>query len=219
MEHSNGLSGDKLFWQRPGPQFFLDSDVVLTARRLLGMKLSSMAGGKLTSGLIVETEAYAGEDDRASHASGGRRTMRTETMYQKGGVAYIYLCYGVHALFNVVTNQAEIPHAVLVRGILPFEGIDVMESRIGRSLKPENTDGSGPGKVTKLLGIDCGLNGTSLIESRMIWLESGSLLMDDIPVKATPRIGVGYAGPDALLPYRFILDSEVLLSKLKKAVP
>lgn len=219
MEHLNGLNEGGISWQRPEKKFFLDSDVVRIARNLLGMKLSSMVGGKLTSGLIVETEAYAGVHDRASHASGGRRTRRTETMYQQGGVAYIYLCYGIHALFNVVTNQREIPHAVLVRGILPYEGIDVMESRIGQRLRSGGQDGSGPGKVTRLLGIDCGSNGTDLNESRNIWLESCGLIFDDALIKVTTRIGVSYAGSDALLPYRFLLDPSALLIALKKAAP
>ena len=217
MAPSNGLIEDIPLWHRPGRQFFLDTDVVLLARRLLGMKLVSLIDGQLTSGLIVETEAYAGESDRASHASGGRRTQRTLTMYEKGGTAYIYLCYGIHALFNVVTNQPGIPHAVLVRGILPMEGTDIMELRLGRKLKPAGRDGNGPGKLTKLLGIACGLNGIDLTESHRLWIESGSLHFENKVIKVTPRIGVGYAGNDAGLPYRFIVDTSTAESALKKA--
>jgi len=218
MKHSNGLNDGKPSWQRPEKQFFLDDDVVLLARKMLGMKILSLVDGNLSAGLIVETEAYAGITDRASHASGGRRTSRTEPMYGPGGIAYIYLCYGIHALLNVVTNQPDIPHAVLIRGILPLDGIEFMESRLGRKLKPNGADGYGPGRVTRLLGIDCGLNGTDLTQSQRLWLESCGLMIDDKLIKITPRIGVQYAGSDAFLPYRFIIDHSVATNALKKAV-
>lgn len=218
MEPLNGLNNGKRFWQKPEPRFFLDDDVVQVARRLLGMKLISFIDGNLTSGLIIETEAYAGEYDLASHASGGRRTKRTETMYGRGGVAYIYLCYGLHSLFNVVTNQQGVPHAVLVRAIMPFEGTEIMESRIGRRLKPNGSDGTGPGKVTRLLGIDYRLNGTDLTESRSLWIESCGLTFENDLVKVMPRVGVDYAGSDALLPYRFIVTHYAAANAIKKAI-
>ena len=109
--------------------FYQREDVLLISRELLGKVLCTNFYGKLTSGIIVETEAYAGVTDKASHAYGGRRTKRTETMYASGGTAYVYLCYGIHHLFNIVTNKENIPHAVLIRSIQPRDGIEIMLQR------------------------------------------------------------------------------------------
>ena len=106
--------------------FYQREDVLTISRELLGKVLCTQFEGELTSGIIVETEAYAGETDQASHTYGGRRTLRTEVMYAPGGVSYIYLCYGIHHLFNVVTNFEGIPHAILIRAIKPIDGIDIM---------------------------------------------------------------------------------------------
>jgi len=190
--------------------FYLHEDVVALARCLLGKKLVTRIDGKLTAGIINETEAYAGESDRASHAFGGRRTARTEIMYARGGTAYVYLCYGIHSLFNVVTNVAGIPHAVLVRGIMPIEGVDVMELRRGKSAQRKGFS-SGPGTLSKALGIHHSHTGMSLTGDT-IWLEETMLHIPESKVKAGPRIGVDYAGEDALLPYRFRIDKEQLLS-------
>ena len=119
--------------------FYLATDVVDLARELLGKVILTEVDGLRTSAIITETEAYAGETDKASHAFGGRRTARTEVMYAQGGTAYVYLCYGIHHLFNVVTNQRDVPHAVLVRAAAPLEGITVMQDRLGR----------GPGRLLK----------------------------------------------------------------------
>ena len=97
--------------------FYQSDDVVFLARSLLGKSLLTFLDGKLTGGIITETEAYAGINDKASHAYGGRKTKRTEVMYREGGVCYVYLCYGIHYLFNVVTGKKDVPHAVLIRGI------------------------------------------------------------------------------------------------------
>ena len=189
--------------------FYLREDVVNIARDLLGKVLVTRFAGQLTAGIITETEAYAGVTDRASHAFGGRRTARTEIMYRIGGTAYIYLCYGVHSLFNIVTNVEGIPHAVLVRGIKPVEGIPVMLERTG---KPDLTRkiSDGPGKVSKAMGIhfkdtgkDLVLEGTSQGEG--IWLEDHEIRIRQGEIIAGPRIGVEYAGEDALLPYRFMI--------------
>ena len=182
--------------------FYLQSDVVKIARQLLGKALVTKHNGIITSGIITETEAYAGEVDRASHAFGGRRTTRTETMYMKGGVAYVYLCYGLHCLFNVVTNKAGIPHAVLIRGIDPLEGIEEMNRRL--ALKKMKPGGNGPAKVSAALGIDLNHDKANL-NSTAIRIEDRGI---KIPIKniiAAPRIGVDYAGEDAKLPYRFYI--------------
>jgi DNA-3-methyladenine glycosylase len=130
-------------------------------------------------------------------------------MYSPGGNAYVYLCYGVHSLFNVVTNTEGIPHAILIRGINPAEGIAAMLKRAGKS-KFDRFSGTGPGKVTKLLGIHYSMTGKDLTdmnpgrEGVRIWIEDRGIKVDPAMIKATPRIGVEYAGEDAKLPYRFI---------------
>jgi DNA-3-methyladenine glycosylase len=189
-------------------EFYLRTDVVLIARDLLGKFLVTTFKGKLTSGLITETEAYAGVTDRASHSFGGRRTARNDIMYRTGGTAYIYLCYGVHSLFNVVTNQAGIPHAVLIRGIRPVDGIQLMMERSGTpGLPAERLDG--PGRVTKALGIHYSLTGTDLTrmssgrDRPAIWLEDRGIHIPPNDILISERIGVQYAGKDAMLPYRF----------------
>lgn len=199
---------------KPLPQsFYLGSDVVSIARRLIGKKLVTLFNGKKTSGIITETEAYSGITDRASHAFGGRFTSRTSVMYQTGGTAYVYLCYGVHSLFNVVTNVSGVPDAVLIRGIKPCDGIDTMLQRTGKQRIDRNF-GIGPGKVSKCLGIHFSHSGMPLTvansglsgEDLNIWIEETNFDFNQNDICAGPRIGVDYAGADALLPYRFVLQ-------------
>ena len=185
--------------------FYLRSDVVAISRELLGKYLCTCFDGEITSGMICETEAYAGIVDRASHAFGGRRTPRTEIMYRQGGAAYVYFCYGIHSLFNVVTNQQDIPHAILIRGIIPADGIETMLCRTGKKAITRDS-GNGPGKVSKLLGIHYSHTGTDLTlngVSPAIWIEDRNVRVDPVTILTGPRIGVDYAGEDALLPYRF----------------
>ena len=212
----NGMNKDIKEVPRLTEAFYHRDNVVDIARDLLGKELVSFISGQLTSGIIIETEAYAGETDRASHAWNGRRTARTEIMYQRGGIAYIYLCYGIHSLFNVVTNDLGKPHAVLIRGIFPVMGVDIMQNRLGRTLKPP-ADFYGPGRVTKLLGIDTKWNGTDLIKGNDIWIANNGLSVDKENIVTGPRIGVDYAGEDAQLAYRFILPYEAAKHIIKKA--
>jgi DNA-3-methyladenine glycosylase len=184
----------KSFYQRP--------DVVLIAKELLGKHLFTCFEGELTGGIITETEAYAGVTDKASHAFGGRRTQRTEIMYREGGTAYVYLCYGVHSLFNIVTNQKDIPHAVLIRSIYPTDGLQTMLSRSGKTNVSKDFC-IGPGKVSKVLGIHYPHSGWNL-NSEQIWLDDKSISVKTDEISSGKRIGVDYAGNDALLPYRFI---------------
>ena len=152
---------------------------------------------------MTETEAYNGIIDRASHAYGDRRTPRTEIMYRKGGTAYIYLCYGIHSLFNVVTNVENVPHAVLIRSILPIAGEKIiLKRRNATHVLPGLF--RGPGKVTVALGIHHSQTGTSLLGNK-IWIEDQGIRISNSDIAVTPRIGVEYAGKDALLPYRFDL--------------
>ena len=188
-------------------KFYLNDDVVDVAQGLLGKVLCTELQNVTTRVIITETEAYAGVSDRASHAYGGRRTKRTEPMYAEGGIAYVYLCYGIHHLFNVVTNLNGTPHAVLVRAGSALEGIDTMLQRRGKA-EAEKTLLAGPGSVAKALGITTDLTGESLSGNR-VWIEQrGRVPVERIT--AGPRVGVDYAGEDALLPYRFRVDATVL---------
>ena len=185
-------------------KFYRRDDVVKIARELIGKYLFTFIDGIYTGGVITETEAYNGEIDRASHAFGGRRTARTEIMYSDGGTAYVYLCYGIHSLFNVVTNRKNIPHAVLIRSIFPTEGIEQMRIR-RRKPKSDNAELCiGPGTVSQGLGIHFSDTGKSLLENE-IWIEDQKLKIPAEKIISGPRVGVDYAGKDALLPYRFRL--------------
>lgn len=191
--------------------YYLQEDVVALSRDLLGKLIFTRIDGQLTGGMITETEAYAGVTDRASHAYGGRHTERTSIMFRTGGTAYIYLCYGVHSLFNIVTNAEGVPHAILVRGIFPLIGTEVMFQRAAKTNSLLKL-GNGPGKVSKILGLHYSLSGT-LLTSDKIWLEYSKLVVPDDAVFTGPRIGVDYAGEHALWPYRFqITDPEQLIS-------
>ena len=189
--------------------FYTRQDVVQIARELIGKAIFTKFNDEITAGIIIETEDYEGITDRASHAFGNRRTARTEVMYATGGVAYVYLCYGVHSLFNIVTNKKDVPHAVLIRGIYPFVGLDVMLRRTGK-LNLQRESGSGPGKVSKLLGIHYSHSGIDLVGDE-IWLEDMGLVLNDEILTGT-RIGVDYAGKDALLPYRFYIKGNPFVS-------
>jgi len=192
--------------------FYLQQDVVKIARDLLGKYLVTLFDGIITSGMITETEAYEGITDKASHAYGNRLTNRTEVMFREGGIAYIYLCYGMHSLFNIVTHKKGIPHAVLIRGILPADGIETMLSRVGKP-KISATIGAGPGKVSKLLGIHYSVSGMDICHKPLtmkepgIWVEDRGIRKNKLKILTTQRIGVGYASEDALLPYRFLIGN------------
>jgi len=187
-------------------EFYIRNNVVLIAHELLGKVIYTSFRDEVTSGIITETEAYAGITDKASHAYNNRRTLRTEIMYHKGGTAYVYLCYGIHALFNIVTSLEDEPHAVLIRGILPLKGLEIMKARTGKNIiEPKN--GKGPGNVTKLLGIrviDSGLDiCNGLTGERRIWIQDEGIVINGNEVITSPRVGIDYAAEDALRPYRF----------------
>lgn len=193
------------------PASFYDRPrVVAIARELLGKVLVTEFGGRRTSGRIVEVEAYNGIVDRASHAWSGRRTKRTEVMFGSGGTAYVYLIYGIHHLFNVVTNRKEVPHAVLIRALDPLEGIPVMLKRTGK-VGLDHTLTRGPGNVSKALGLRTTDTGTSLLGD-VIWIGDDGWRVKRGQIVATPRIGVDYAGEDAALPYRFFIRGNPYVS-------
>ncbi|NGX46743.1 MAG: putative 3-methyladenine DNA glycosylase [Chlamydiae bacterium] len=184
-------------------QFYQKTDVVFLAKSLLGKWLLSKIDGKLTGGMIIETEAYKGAEDKACHAYGGRRTKRTEIMFAKGGVSYVYLCYGMHNLFNVVTSKRDDPHAILVRALRPNVGISHMQKR--RKTKKNLT--AGPGSVCKALGIDRSHTGHPLTKAP-IWIEDRGIVVKESDVACLPRIGVSYAQEHAHLPWRFLLANH-----------
>lgn len=183
--------------------FYQREDVVEISRQLLGKFLLTCFDNYVTGGMIIETEAYRAPDDRASHAYGMRRTKRNEAMYQAGGICYVYLCYGIHALFNVVTHQEGIPHAILIRAIEPTIGIEKMLLRRPKN-KLNHPLANGPGTLTQALGIGLVHNQLSLTDSE-IWIEDRGFPNNEFEITASPRIGVDYAGEDALLPWRFRL--------------
>jgi len=190
--------------------FFSRENVLQVAEDLLGKLLVTTKGGITTSGRIVECEAYAGVPDKASHAYGGRRTNRNDVMYGEAGVAYVYLCYGIHHLFNVVTHSKDIPHAILIRSVEPVKGVIEMLARTGKK-KLDNTLTRGPGNLSKALGIDTADSGT-LLTGKKIFLADDGFEYSKNEIFTSPRIGVDYAGEDALLPYRFYIKGNPFVS-------
>jgi DNA-3-methyladenine glycosylase len=188
--------------------FYLRKDTVAIARELIGKLLVINDAGRRVSGMIVETEAYLGVEDRAAHSHGGRRTARNEVMYGVGGYVYVFFVYGMYYQFNVVTGSADQPHAILIRAVEPVEGVDLMRERRGE-MKDRNLT-SGPGKLCIAMGIDRSLNGQDLMGHR-VWIESYRTASDQIMVGR--RIGVDYAGDDAERPLRFWLKENLYVSR------
>jgi DNA-3-methyladenine glycosylase len=195
---------------RLDPGFYERSNVVKIARELLGKALYTQVDGVCSGGIIVETEAYSWKE-RGCHAFGGKMTPRNEVMFRTGGHAYVYLCYGMHNLFNVVTNVEGLADAVLIRAIEPLHGIDAMNGRRGK-LKDSIQLTSGPGKLTKALGIDRSFNGKFLLNSE-VWIEDVGEKLERKHIVASKRIGIDYAGEDAKLPWRFVVKGNSWISK------
>lgn len=194
-------------------QFYQQEDVVSVAKQLLGKILYTNVDGIITGGIITETEAYDGVVDKACHAYGGRNTNRTATMFLDGGVTYVYLCYGIHHLLNVVSGKEGNAQAVLIRAIEPTIGIEaMMERRKMEKLAPRIT--AGPGALAQALGIDKYLNAKNLLADE-IWIEDGNSYQDE-EIVATTRIGVAYAQEHALWPFRFYIRENKYVSKPNK---
>ena len=190
--------------------FYTRSNVVIVARELLGKLLVVPgASGQRVSGMIVETEAYRGPLDRAAHSYGGRRTKRTEPMYAIGGTAYVFFVYGMYYQFNVVTNAAETPHAVLIRAVEPVEGIEIMRGR--RSGQPDRNLTKGPGKLCIAMGIDRNLDGADLL-GEQVWLETGQEVRRS-QILSGPRIGIDYAEEWVDKPWRFWIKNNPFVSR------
>jgi len=183
--------------------YYTKDNVIEIAKDLIGKVIYTQKNNKITAGIITETEAYNGVIDKACHAYNNKRTKRTETMYLEGGVCYVYLCYGIHHLFNIVTSQENDPKAVLIRGIQPIEGISIMLERRKKN-KFTNKCNNGPGKIAVSLGIDTEFNRTSLLSNK-VWIEDKGHLINKSDILVTKRVGIDYAEEDALLPYRFLL--------------
>ena len=192
--------------------FYTRADTLAVARSLLGKRLVVPApSGERVSGRVVEVEAYLGVEDRAAHSFGGRRTRRTETMYAEGGTVYVFFVYGMHHQFNVVAGPVGLPHAVLVRAVEPEEGVDLMKGR--RPVSKERELTSGPGKLCRALGIDLTFDGEDLTVGRRVWLEETGERFAPDDIAAGPRIGVAYAGEDALQPWRFWVRGNAYVSR------
>ena len=193
-------------------EFYTRSNVLTVTRELLGKLLVvPVPDGTRVSGIIVEAEAYRGPQDRASHAYGGRRTNRTETMYGIGGTAYVYFVYGMYYQFNVVTNLKDIPHAVLIRSLEPVEGIEIMRTR--RHGQPDHNLTNGPGKLSIALGIDRTLDSADLLGDR-VWIEAG----EKVParqISSGPRVGIDYAEEWVDKPWRFWIGDNPFVSRAK----
>lgn len=193
--------------------FYLRPDPVQIARELLGMHLYTNIGGVLTGGIIVETEAYNGRTDKACHSFANKRTARTEVMFRRGGCAYVYLTYGMHHLFNIVTNKVDYADAVLIRGLEPLAGVEEMLLRRNLpQVQPRLT--AGPGVLSQALGITRTYTGESL-QGDKIWLEDQNLSIAEQDIVTGPRVGIAYAQEDALLPWRFSIRNNPWVSKAK----
>jgi DNA-3-methyladenine glycosylase len=193
-------------------EFYTRSNVLEVARDLLGKKLVvPNRNGARVAGLIVETEAYRGPEDRASHAYSGRRTNRTETMYGRGGTAYVYFVYGMYNQFNVVTNVEDVPQAILVRAVEPSEGLDIMRRR--RRGRSEYELTSGPGRLCLALGIDRKLDRADLLGDR-VWIEEG-VSISPLQIARGPRVGIDYAEEWIKKPWRFWIKDNPFVSRLR----
>ena len=191
-------------------EFYTRPDVLKVSRDLLGKLLVvPTPNRKRVSGMIVEVEAYRGPEDRASHAFGGRRTKRTETMYKTGGVAYVYFVYGMYYQFNVVSNVGDIPHAILVRALEPVEGIEFMRKR--RHTHPDHNLTNGPGKLCIAMNINRELDGADLLGNR-VWLEEYEKIPASRIIKG-PRIGIDYAEDWVDKPWRFWIRDNSYVSR------
>lgn len=196
--------------QKLSTDFYERDDVAQIAKDLLGKYIITTFDQQYTVGRIVETEAYAGIIDKASHAYNNRRTARTDVMFGPAGVSYVYLCYGIHHLFNVVCNVKDKPDAVLIRGIEPVEGINEMLQRLKKE-KSDSSIGRGPGNVSKALGISTQHTGLHL-QSKEIWLAEDNTSAS-FTILTSPRIGVDYAAEHAKWLYRFFIQDHPQVSK------
>ena len=191
--------------------FYQDDDVVSLSSKLLGKYLFTCVDGQLTGGIIVETEAYRGPEDRGSHAYNHRRTARNEIMYAKGGVVYMYICYGIHDMLNIVTGMENESHAILIRAIEPLYGLDIMRRR--RNIVNHDTRlCRGPGALARALGLNKSHNGTDLL-GETIWIEDRDNPVPDDRIIASARVGMNFEGPYKTIPWRFYIRGNRYVSR------
>ena len=190
--------------------FYQRKDVIEIAKDLLGKIVVTNIYGKITSGRIVETEAYVANVDKASHAYNGKRTLRNEAMYAAEGAVYVYICYGMHNMLNIVTNDLNVPDAILIRALEPTKGIEIMLERTSKKMF-DNILTKGPGNVAKAMGISKSISGLMVGEKIInIYKDDLSFLQDEIGT--SKRIGIDGAGTDAELPYRFFVKGNKFVS-------
>ena len=201
--------------KRLSRRFYQSSDVTTLAKALLGKFLVTEINGFRCSGMIVEAEAYRGPDDRACHAYMHRRTPRTEVMFEPGGVAYIYICYGMHHMMNVVTGPKDSAHAILIRALEPTEGIKVMAQR--RNLPESDLRlAKGPGALALAMGLTKEMNGAVLhSESSPVWIEDRGIQLTQTQICCSPRIGVESAGEAAHWLWRYFIKGNKFVSAKK----
>lgn len=188
-------------------EYYRHHDVLYLSQDLLGKVLFTKIGSDITGGIIIETEAYRAPEDRASHAYGNRKTKRNVIIFHEGGVSYVYLCYGIHTLFNIVTGEEDQPHAILVRALEPLVGVNRMLKRRGKE-KLVHSLLSGPGALAQALGITVKHNGLPLT-GPVIWIEDHGNFISSKEIIASARVGVDYAGDDALLPWRYRVKDNI----------
>lgn len=191
--------------------FYQQEDVVRIARNLIGKYLFSNINDGITGGIIVETEAYRGPDDRGSHAHNNRRTPRNEIMYSAGGVVYMYICYGIHDMLNIVTGNKNEPHAVLIRAVQPTAGLDIMRDR-RLMYHTDQQLCKGPGALAKAMGLRKSHNGIDL-QKDMIWIEDRGLHFTDDQVTTSARVGMNFDGPYKTIPWRFYVTGNRYVSR------
>ncbi|MEO6132550.1 MAG: DNA-3-methyladenine glycosylase [Saprospiraceae bacterium] len=185
--------------------YYASHDVNFLAKDLLGKFLCTRIDGIYTCGKIVETEAYRGPDDQAAHSYNNRRTPRNEVMYGHPGIAYVYICYGMHHLMNVVTASKNHAHAVLIRALEPEDGI--VDMAIRRHMdKADVRLTKGPGALSVAFGLNSSMTGTSLYSpSTNIWIEDRGIIFMDSDICVSKRIGVAGAGEAADWPWRYFV--------------
>lgn len=181
---------------------YLEGSPEKAARFFLGKLLCVDSPQGVVKGIIYETEAYGGAEDKACHGFGNRRTERTKIMFEQGGIAYVYFTYGMHFLLNFVTGAADEPKAVLVRGVWITAGAQIARDRRGEKFKHAQLS-NGPGKVCQAFGIDKSLNAADLTGEK-IWVEDAGYQAEQSEIEATPRIGINYAQEWAAKPWRFV---------------
>lgn len=202
----------KVKGKRLPASYYASSDVNALAKDLLGKILCTNIDSFFCSGMIVETEAYRGPDDRAAHSFNNRRTPRTEVMFWQGGVAYVYVCYGMHHLMNVVTGPKDDPHAVLIRALEPVDGLDIMAERRQMD-KIDVRITKGPGALSVAMGLRSNMTGTPLYKpTTSIWIEDRGVTLSNDAICTSKRIGVDGAGEAAHWPWRYFVKGNKYVS-------